>query len=76
MIWCTSVPCAPTMDALCSVALDPLLWEQHPEPDRTQEPVLRRFFQRVGGRLVEVRKREGRESVVYRISRPGAAGGE
>ena len=30
--------------ALFAVASDPLIWEQHPEPDRCTEPVFRRFF--------------------------------
>lgn len=31
--------------ALFSVASDPLIWEQHPEPTRYQEPVFERFFE-------------------------------
>lgn len=31
-------------EALHAVARDPLLWEQHPSPDRWQEPVFRVFF--------------------------------
>jgi RimJ/RimL family protein N-acetyltransferase len=31
-------------DALYAVASDPLLWAQHPDADRWQEPVFRRFF--------------------------------
>lgn len=30
--------------ALYAVAADPLLWEQHPEPDRCKEPVFAEFF--------------------------------
>ena len=30
--------------ALYTVASDPLVWEQHPEPDRCTEPVFRAFF--------------------------------
>ena len=30
--------------ALLAVASDPLIWEQHPEPERCQEAVFRRFF--------------------------------
>jgi len=30
--------------ALYAVASDPLIWEQHPEPDRYTEEVFRRFF--------------------------------
>lgn len=29
---------------LYAVASDPLIWEQHPEPDRCTEPVFRKFF--------------------------------
>jgi len=32
-------------DALYAVASDPLIWEQHPEPERCQPDVFRRFFQ-------------------------------
>jgi RimJ/RimL family protein N-acetyltransferase len=31
-------------DALFAVASDPLIWAQHPEPDRCTEPVFREFF--------------------------------
>ncbi len=31
-------------DDLYAVAVDPLIWEQHPAPDRWQEPVFRAFF--------------------------------
>jgi N-acetyltransferase len=31
-------------DALYQVAKDPLIWEQHPNTDRWQEPVFREFF--------------------------------
>src|SRR5215208_1588784 len=31
--------------ALYAVAADPLIWEQHPSPDRYQEPVFRVYFQ-------------------------------
>ena len=31
-------------DALYAVARDPLIWEQHPDSDRWQEPVFRKFF--------------------------------
>ena len=30
--------------ALYAAAADPLIWEQHPEPDRCTEPVFREFF--------------------------------
>ena len=32
-------------DELFAVASDPLIWEQHPEPDRYKEDVFRIFFQ-------------------------------
>jgi RimJ/RimL family protein N-acetyltransferase len=32
-------------DALYAVAKDPLIWEQHPERNRHEEPVFRQFFQ-------------------------------
>lgn len=31
-------------DALYAAASDPLIWAQHPESDRYQEPVFRRYF--------------------------------
>jgi RimJ/RimL family protein N-acetyltransferase len=31
-------------DALSAAASDPLIWEQHPEPDRHRPEVFRRFF--------------------------------
>jgi hypothetical protein len=31
-------------DALFAVASDPAIGEQHPEPDRCEEPEFRRFF--------------------------------
>ncbi|HKI82725.1 MAG TPA: GNAT family N-acetyltransferase, partial [Candidatus Krumholzibacteria bacterium] len=42
-------------EALFAVASDPLIWEQHPESDRYQEEVFRRFFAdalKSGGALV------------------------
>jgi N-acetyltransferase len=30
--------------ALYAVASDPLIWEQHPDPDRWKEPVFREYF--------------------------------
>jgi len=49
--------------ALFAVASDPLIWEQHPEPDRCTEPVFREFFRGAmesGGALVALDRREGR----------------
>ncbi len=31
-------------DGLCAVASDPLIWEQHPQPDRHKQAVFREFF--------------------------------
>jgi N-acetyltransferase len=42
-------------DSLFAVASDPLIWEQHPDSDRYQEEVFRRFFQDAldsGGALI------------------------
>ncbi len=42
-------------DALFAVASDPLIWEQHPEPDRHEPAVFQRFFReslRSGGALL------------------------
>ena len=50
-------------DALYAVARDPLIWEQHPDSDRWQEPVFRRFFQGAldsGGALVAIDRATGR----------------
>ena len=35
---------ADDFDALFAVASDPLVWVQHPEPTRCEEPTFRRFF--------------------------------
>jgi RimJ/RimL family protein N-acetyltransferase len=48
--------------ALFAVASDPLIWEQHPEPDRCTEPVFRRFFNggmESGGAFVVFDRRDG-----------------
>lgn len=48
--------------ALFAVASDPLIWEQHPEFDRYQEPVFRRFFTDAlssGGALVAIERASG-----------------
>jgi RimJ/RimL family protein N-acetyltransferase len=49
--------------ALFAVASDPLIWEQHPEPDRCTEPVFRRFFRGAmesGGAFLVVDRQDGR----------------
>jgi N-acetyltransferase len=48
--------------ALFAVASDPLLWEQHPEPDRCTEPGFRRFFVQAmasGGALAAIERETG-----------------
>ena len=50
-------------DALFAVASDALVWEQHPDRDRHQEPVFRRFFRDAmesGGALVAIERTTGR----------------
>jgi RimJ/RimL family protein N-acetyltransferase len=50
-------------DALFAVASDPKLWEQHPNHDRHQEAVFRRFFQDAlasGGALVAIDQKTDR----------------
>jgi RimJ/RimL family protein N-acetyltransferase len=42
---------------LFAIASDPLIWEQHPRPDRCTEPVFREFFREAmesGGALIAV----------------------
>ncbi len=49
--------------ALFGVASDPLIWEQHPESTRYQEPTFRRFFAEAiasGGALVAIDRADGR----------------
>lgn len=49
-------------DALYGVASDPLIWEIHPQPNRWQEPVFRRFFDDAlerGGALVVIDRTSG-----------------
>src|SRR3954466_434063 len=48
--------------ALYAVAADPLIWEQHPNADRCQEPVFRVFFQEAlecGGALLATDSQTG-----------------
>ena len=50
-------------DALYAVASDLLIWEQHPEPERCQEPVFREFFRGAmesGGAFLVLDKQDGR----------------
>jgi len=53
---------ADDFDALFRVAADPLIWEQHPEPERCQEPTFRAFFDQAlasGGALVALDSASG-----------------
>src|ERR1051326_6003905 len=56
-------PLAPNdWTALFAVASDPLIWEQHPDFDRYQEPVFRKFFADAlssGGALVAIERASG-----------------
>lgn len=49
-------------EALFGVAADPLIWAIHPQPNRWQEPVFRRFFDDAlerGGALVVIDRTSG-----------------
>ena len=49
--------------ALYAVASDPLIWEQHPQPDRYTEAVFREFFREAmesGGALLALDAKDGR----------------
>ena len=48
---------------LFAVAADPLIWEQHPEPDRYTDKVFRGFFREAmesGGALIVIDAQDGR----------------
>src|SRR5207237_5743547 len=50
-------------NALCRLAADPLIWEQHPERNRYQEATFRAFFEEAlasGGALVALDRANGR----------------
>lgn len=50
-------------DALYAVASDPLIWEQHPEPDRHREERFRVYFEdalKSGGALIAYDRKDGR----------------
>ena len=54
---------AEDFDALFAVASDPLIWEQHPEPDRYTEERFRVFFREAmesGGALIALDARDGK----------------
>jgi RimJ/RimL family protein N-acetyltransferase len=49
--------------ALYAVASDPLIWEQHPQPERYMEPVFREFFRGAmesGGAFLVIDRKNGR----------------
>jgi N-acetyltransferase len=53
---------AEDFDALFAVASDPLIWEQHPEPDRYTDPRFRVFFREAmesGGALIALDAQTG-----------------
>lgn len=53
---------ASDLKALLRVAADPLIWEQHPEPNRYQEATFRAFFEEAlasGGALVALDRANG-----------------
>jgi RimJ/RimL family protein N-acetyltransferase len=53
---------ADDFEALFRVAADPLIWEQHPEPDRYREATFRTFFEQAlasGGALVAIDRATG-----------------
>lgn len=54
---------AQDFDALFAAASDPLIWEQHPEPDRYTREVFQRYFDGAiasKGALVAIEKRTGK----------------
>lgn len=65
--------------ALYAIAADPLLWEQHPEPDRWREDVFRRYFDDQlgsGGSLAVLDRSTGAVIGVSRYDRLDEARGE
>jgi len=68
---------ATDFDALCAVASDPLIWEQHPVRDRHERPGFTRFFDdsmASRGALVVIDKSMGRiiGSSRFRIADPAS----
>jgi RimJ/RimL family protein N-acetyltransferase len=58
-------------EALFRVAADPLIWEQHPEPNRYQEATFRAFFDEAlasGGALVALDRSPARSSDRHAIT--------
>ena len=52
---------------LYAVASDPLIWEQHPEPDRCTEPVFRQVLPRRDGVRRRVRRTRPEQRTRHRI---------
>src|SRR5262252_3934356 len=73
-------PLAPDdFEALRRAAADPLIWEQHPEPDRWKDEVFRAYFDggmASGGALVVVERASGRVIGSSRYANLTADGGE
>lgn len=64
---------------LYAAASDPLIWQQHPAPDRWQEPVFRAYFEQglaCGGALVAIDPAVGRIIGSSRYSAERAGPGE
>lgn len=62
--------------ALHAIASDPLVWEQHPSKDRTQEAVFRAWFDNTlasGGALAVIDRRDGRFIGTSRFDRYDAS---
>ena len=58
---------AEDFESLFAVAADPLIWEQHPVPDRHEEARFREYFRDAldsGGALVAIDRGDGRGRVV------------
>lgn len=54
---------ADDFEELYAVASDPLIWEQHPNSDRCQRDVFRKFFDEAmqsGGALIAIDRKDGR----------------
>jgi RimJ/RimL family protein N-acetyltransferase len=65
--------------ALFAVASDPLIWEQHPQPDRCTEPVFREFFRGAmesGGAFLTLDRNDGRVIGSSRFAEYDEAKGE
>jgi len=64
---------------LFAVASDPLIWQQHPDPDRCTEPVFRQFFRSAmesGGAFLVIDRSDGRVIGSSRYAEHDEAGSE